>query len=294
MTAFKEQLISKVNVVESWLKDCLAGNNAPKGLQIAMEYSLHAGGKRIRPILCLSSAALFSSNVANFLPFACAIECIHTYSLIHDDLPAMDDDDLRRGRPSSHKQFDEATAILAGDALLTDAFSMMASTPIAADNLLKALMHVANAAGSQGMVGGQYLDMQYTAKQSVQLADLAMMHAMKTGALLAAPCLCGAILAGASDDDQQRLLTYGKLLGVAFQIADDILDEIGTEEELGKPVGSDKKHDKTTYPSLLGLTESRKLARQKSDEAIKALDIYSGSHADFLRDIAQYVVTRIS
>lgn len=284
--------------VESFLAGALRDKNTPPGLVEAMEYSLLDGGKRIRPVLCLLSARLFGLESRRVLPFAAAIECIHTYSLIHDDLPAMDNDDLRRGRPSSHKRFDEPTAILAGDGLLTDAFALMCSSTesggLPPARVLRAMALLAGAAGSPGMVGGQFLDMQYTARQGISLQELAHMHALKTGALLRASCLSGAVLAGAGEGGLQAIGEYGSALGAAFQIADDILDETGSEEELGKPVGSDAAQHKTTYPSLLGLEKSRELADELAAEAVAALASYQGDAAALLRGLAVYVVSRLS
>ena len=321
-------LKSEAAVVEKWLRSCLEKDNIPPGLLKAMEYSLLAGGKRIRPVLCLLSARLCGLDPAAVLPFAGALECIHTYSLIHDDLPAMDDDDLRRGRPSNHKQFDEATAILAGDGLLTDAFALMASVAetdilagelvqldivpeaealdtaarvlrapavsIPADRVLRALILVAEAAGSPGMVGGQFLDMQYTARRDVTLLELAAMHAMKTGAMLRVACESGAVLAGADREALDALTAYGTALGAAFQITDDILDETGDEATLGKPVGSDASQNKCTYPSLLGLEKSRELALAHSERAAGALASFDGSAAALMRGLAAYIVNRVS
>lgn len=299
----KAALKEEARTVESWLASCLRGGNVPQGLLASMEYSLLAGGKRIRPVLCLLAARLCGLESSAALPFAGALECIHTYSLIHDDLPAMDDDALRRGKPSNHKQFDEATAILAGDGLLTDAFALMASVaesrpggpnPVPADRVLRAVAFAAQAAGSPGMVGGQFLDMQFVERNDVSLEELAAMHAMKTGALLKAACVCGALLAGADGKQLESLSRYGADIGSAFQIADDILDETGTEEELGKPVGSDAAMNKCTYPSLLGLEESRKLAEAKAASATAALDGFSGPAAALLRGLAAYIVNRVS
>ena len=295
----KERLKAEAARVEQWLSVCLEREDVPPGLLAAMKYSLLAGGKRIRPVLCLVSASLFSSRewAERILPFAAAFECIHTYSLIHDDLPAMDNDDLRRGKPSCHKQFDEATAILAGDGLLTDAFALMASvgdSDVPPERVLRAIALAADAAGSSGMVGGQFLDMQYTNRQGIRPEELAAMHAMKTGALLRAPCLAGAVLAGADEAALAAVARYGSALGAAFQITDDILDVVGTEEALGKPVGSDEALNKTTYVSLLGIEDSRHLARQRTGEAIDALHGFSGSAADLLRGLAAYVINRIS
>ena len=281
--------------LEAYLARCLDAPGVPAGLREAMEYSLLAGGKRIRPALCLISARLYGLDGDSPLPFAAALECIHTYSLIHDDLPAMDDDDLRRGRPSNHKQFDEATAILAGDSLLTDAFALMAEAPgVAPERALRAVGLVARAAGSAGMAGGQYLDMLYTAKGTIPLADLAAMHAMKTGALLRVPCELGATLAGADAAETARMGRFGAALGKAFQIADDILDETGDEKTLGKPVGSDAEKGKITYPSLLGLEQSRRAAEAEAAEAITALEGLTGREAAFLRGLAGHIVNRVS
>ncbi|NHZ47215.1 polyprenyl synthetase family protein [Nitratidesulfovibrio liaohensis] len=296
--------------VERYLAACLADRGIPARLRASMEYSLNAGGKRVRPVLCLTTAALFGLPVERVMPFAAAIEMIHTYSLIHDDLPAMDDDDLRRGKPSNHRMFDEATAILAGDGLLTDAFDFMAgvgagvgaaagdenaaNAVIPAANVLAALRVVARAAGAPGMVGGQALDMEYTGRTGVTLDEMAAMHAMKTGALLRASCLSGALLADADADALARIADYGAHIGAAFQIVDDILDEVGDEAEIGKPVGSDAEQGKTTYPSLLGVERSRALARERADAAIERLSPYTGPDADFLRSLASYIVDRAS
>ena len=311
----KEHLKRKTLLVEEYLSDCLDAFDKlgiPPGLKDAMNYSLLAGGKRFRPALCLSAAGLFGLDERQILPFAAGIEFIHTYSLIHDDLPAMDDDDMRRGRPSNHKQFDEATAILAGDALLTDAFVFMAQvaepctlppTPgIPARNVLKALQAVAYAAGSCHMVGGQYLDMRYTARGNVTLEQLARMQAGKTGAMISAACASGALLAGASQGDCEKLASYGRCLGRAFQIVDDILDETGNAEEMGKPTGSDAAKGKTTYPSLVGLEKSRTLAAEAGKAALSALeDLHLGggfmtgqvrNELAFLRELVDYQLQR--
>ncbi|MFI3272765.1 MAG: farnesyl diphosphate synthase [Pseudomonadota bacterium] len=297
----KAQLKAQAQQVEDFLAMCLEERGIPSRLQESMNYSLLAGGKRLRPVLCLTVASLFGSDVQDdmvtkaVMPFAAAIECIHTYSLIHDDLPAMDDDDLRRGKPSNHKQFDEATAILAGDGLLTDAFDFMASVAqnIPAANVLKAIQTMACAAGSSGMVGGQALDMEYTGRNDISLHDLRTMHAMKTGALLRASCVSGAELAGASAADVDCIARFGAAIGSAFQIVDDILDEIGDEAQLGKPVGSDIAQGKVTYPSLLGIDASRALAQEQVDIAMESLAAFKGSDALFLRSLAQYIVDRV-
>ena len=300
----RKQLKEEAACVESFLAGCLGSlSGLPQGLRTAMDYSLLAGGKRLRPVLCLTFAKAFAkgsdpatcSLSSAVMPFAAAIECIHTYSLIHDDLPAMDNDDMRRGRPSNHKQFDEATAILAGDALLTDAFSLMASAGanLPAERVLAAIACMANAAGGPGMVGGQYLDMQYTLAKKASLEELKGMYAMKTGALLTASCVCGAILGGADAKEQQAVAVFGNAFGAAFQIMDDVLDEIGDPALLGKPVGSDAANEKTTFVSLLGLDESRAAARREIEKAIAALP-NAGQQTVFLHALARYVVDRNS
>lgn len=302
--ALKKQLKDDAARVEDFLSGCLGLlPGLPDGLRVAMDYSLLAGGKRLRPVLCLTLARAFGErngtaclSIADaVMPFAAAIECIHTYSLIHDDLPAMDDDDMRRGRLSNHKQFDEATAILAGDALVTDAFALMASSAnvLPADRVLAAIACMATAAGGPGMVGGQYLDMRYTLAQTATLEELRGMHAMKTGALITASCLTGAILGGANAAEQQAVATYGNAFGSAFQIMDDVLDVIGDAALLGKPVGSDAANGKPTYPSLLGVEQSRALAREEAEKAIAALP-EAGSQTAFLHALARYVVERNS
>ena len=300
----KKQLKDDAARLEIFLADCLGSlPGLPTGLRAAMDYSLLAGGKRLRPVLCLTFARAFAekrepvcpSITDAVLPFAAAIECIHTYSLIHDDLPAMDDDDMRRGRPSNHKQFDEATAILAGDALVTDAFAFMAFSGklLPAERVLAGIACMANAAGGPGMVGGQYLDMQYTLAKTATLKQLRGMHAMKTGALITASCLTGAILGGADAEEQQTVAAYGRALGAAFQIMDDVLDIIGDAAVLGKPIGSDAANEKPTYPSLLGLEQSRALAREEADKAVASLPD-AGSQTAFLHALARYVVERNS
>ncbi|MGN0008062.1 MAG: polyprenyl synthetase family protein [Desulfovibrionaceae bacterium] len=278
--------------VETYLSSCLDGGEVPSRLRESMLYSLMAGGKRLRPVLCLSCAALCGADAAAVLPFAAAIEMIHTYSLIHDDLPAMDDDDLRRGRPSNHKAFDEATAILAGDALLTDAFAHMLSLPLPPERLARAASCVAAAAGSAGMVGGQMLDMAYTGRHDVTLEQLRGMHSLKTGALLRASCESGALLAGAEAAAVAAVRRYGAALGVAFQIADDILDVTADTATLGKPAGSDVAQGKNTYPALVGLERSRELAQEQARAAGDALSSFDGPEADFLRALTQHVVSR--
>lgn len=287
----KEILKRRAGMLESFLAGALP-EKTPPGLLKAMRYSLEAGGKRLRPVLCLSCASLCGQHEENTLPFAGAIEMIHTYSLIHDDLPAMDDDDMRRGRPSCHKAFDEATAILAGDGLLTDAFTLAASTPLESGSVLEALSHLSRAAGSAGMVGGQMLDMEYTGKKDVTLQAIRHMQSLKTGAMLETSCVCGAILGNATPEVRHSLSLYGKYLGRAFQVVDDILDIVGDSATLGKPVGSDEDQGKNTCPAVIGLEESRKLAEEDAAKAREALKGFRGEDAQFLRALIDYTLDR--
>lgn len=259
--------------------------SAPRGLVEAMEYSLMAGGKRLRPALALGAARVLGADEALALPAACALEMIHTYSLIHDDLPAMDNDDLRRGRPTAHKAFGEATAILAGDALLTLAFEVLAEAGNCA-----VIREIAWASGVGGMAGGQYIDLQSEGKQ-LTLAELREIHRCKTGALIRVAVRSGALLAGASPNALAALTIYGEHVGLAFQIADDILDVVGDEAAIGKPVGSDVANEKATYPALLGLEQARTLAREAADAAIAALQDF-GPEAHIFRKLADFIVDR--
>lgn len=292
-SAVKDELKRRAGEVEAYGRafgELFPGS--PERLASSMRYSLRAGGKRIRPALCLASASLFGLGSRAVLPFAWAVEMIHTYSLIHDDLPAMDDDDLRRGRPSNHVAFDEATAILAGDGLLTDAFIFMARAEVSAERRLAAITEFARAAGSAGMVGGQSLDMIYTSRKRASREEVTRMQALKTGAIIRACCVCGAILAGAGEEDAAKLGEYGAAFGRAFQIADDILDVVGDTSELGKPAHSDEAADKPTWPSTCGLEESRAAALAEAARARAALDGFTGPDADFLRNLAEYAVRR--
>jgi geranylgeranyl diphosphate synthase type II len=292
----KKRIAPYTRTVEEYLASCLEDRGIPPRLREAMQYSLMAGGKRLRPVLCLLWAEMLGTQGESVLPFAASLEMIHTYSLIHDDLPAMDDDDLRRGKPSNHKVYGEATAILAGDGLLTEAFVSMFQTAdgVNPENVLMASTQLARAAGAGGMVGGQDLDMLFTERDDVDLAELKQMHALKTGALIRAACTCGASLSGASKEDQQNAHTYGVMIGAAFQIVDDILDIVGDEKTLGKPVGSDQDMGKATYPSLLGMDESRELASTYVEKAVECLAQYSGDQAETLRQLALYIVKRVN
>ena len=284
-------------MVEAYLASTFLDSDIPSRLSEAMRYSLLAGGKRLRPVLCLAVARACAPERAEelthaILPFAAGLEMIHTYSLIHDDLPAMDDDDLRRGKPTCHKAYDEATAILAGDGLLTNAFSFMARADIPAQPLLEAVRLTAEAAGAAGMVGGQVLDLAGEG-QKLTLEELRVLNAKKTGALLFNACECGAVLAGASPAIREAARTYGAELGIAFQITDDILDVVGDEATVGKEVRHDAESDKATWPSLIGLEASIELARKHCEAAEAALEgLFSGSDAEFLRETARKLVSR--
>jgi geranylgeranyl diphosphate synthase, type II len=265
-----------------------------KGVSEAARYSLFAGGKRVRPILCLAAADVLNDFHELVLPVACAFEMVHTYSLIHDDLPAMDNDDFRRGRLTNHKVFGEAMAILAGDALLTEAFSLIASAgagaPIAADKLMRVIGIIARASGYRGMVGGQVIDLE-SESRDVDLATVEYMHIRKTGALISASLEAGAVLGGGEDHQIDALIRYGHHLGLAFQITDDLLDVEGDAQVMGKTPGSDVAKNKKTYPALLGIAQSREAAQTHVQQAVAALAIFDG-RAEPLRAIARYLLVR--
>jgi geranylgeranyl diphosphate synthase type II len=282
-------------VVETALNEALPDEaNYPPVIFRAVRYSLFAGGKRLRPILCLAAAEAAGGDYRAVLPAACALEMIHTYSLIHDDLPAMDDDDFRRGQPTSHRVFGEATAILAGDALLTEAFALLSAAErmpqILPDRILSVIHEIACAAGFWGMVGGQVMDIQ-SQTAAADEETLLYIHTRKTGALMVASVRAGAILAGATPGRIEALSAYGRHLGLAFQIADDILNVEGDAAALGKGTGSDAVRGKLTFPRLMGLEGSRKKMADLIDEALEALRGFDRK-AEPLRDIARYAAER--
>jgi geranylgeranyl diphosphate synthase type II len=266
----------------------------PKEIHEAVRYSVFAGGKRLRPILVLAAAEAAGGQVEHALPAAAAIELIHTYSLIHDDLPAMDDDDFRRGRPTCHKVYGEALAILAGDALLTQAFILLSGESpapgIAGPARLRVINEIAQAAGSRGMVGGQVVDILQEDRE-VDLATLLYLHTHKTGSLIRVCLRVGGIISSAGSEQMEALTRYGDRIGLAFQIVDDILDLEGSLEALGKRAGSDLRKKKATFPGLLGLEESRQRARSLVREAKHALSVF-GDRGEALGAIADYVVAR--
>ena len=257
----------------------------------AMHYSLFSGGKRLRPILLMAAADAVNENGEKFLTTAAAVEMIHTYSLIHDDLPAMDNDDYRRGKLTNHKVFGEAMAILAGDALLTLAFEvMLRQRGVMHATILAVVDEISQAVGMSGMVGGQAIDLQSEGKK-IELETLRKMHLGKTGALFRASIRSGAILAGASDEHFRALTSYAEHFGLAFQITDDILDFVGDEKALGKPIGSDERNQKSTYVTLTSLETARSLAGKAVKDAFDALEPF-GREADFLRELASYLLSR--
>jgi geranylgeranyl pyrophosphate synthase len=260
----------------------------PARLHTAMRYSLEAGGKRLRPVLVLATAELFGGSATDPLPAAVAVECIHTYSLIHDDLPCMDNDDLRRGRPTSHKQFDEATALLAGDALLTYAFSLLsenyAAQPILAHALTREL---SDAAGSRRLIGGQMEDLLAEKKTNATPEELEFIHLNKTAAMIEAPLVMGGLVGGAGAEDLATLRSAGRHVGLAFQIIDDILDVTSDTATLGKTAGKDAKADKTTFVKLHGLGRSQEIARQLSKDATDELRRLPGDTAFLVTLVAQ-------
>ncbi len=271
-----------------------AADTLPERLHQAVRYSVFAGGKRLRPILMLAACEAVGGDTERVLPAACAMEMIHTYSLIHDDLPAMDDDDFRRGRPTCHKVYGEALAILAGDALLTEAFILLSGMAVDSsqteDACRKAMHIVARCAGSRGMVGGQVVDMESEGKE-INLPTLEYIHTHKTGALILASVQVGALLGGVNETAYDSLTRYAEAAGLAFQVADDILDIVGDQELLGKDVGSDEARGKATYPALLGLSVARQRARDLRDLALESLAEF-GEAAEPLRQIAHYIVDR--
>lgn len=295
MQSLEAYLEAQQQRVEAALDRYLPAPGAyPPTLSEAMRYSVFAGGKRVRPILLLAAAGAVGGDGEAVLPAACAMEFVHTYSLIHDDLPAMDDDDYRRGQPTSHKVFGEAVAVLAGDALLTYAFEVMAGPDLtnrfAPAVLLEATHCLAHAAGFSGMVGGQVVDMASEGRE-VPLDVLEYIHRHKTAALLGAAVAIGGLLGGGSAPQLEALKRYGRATGLAFQIADDVLDVEGDSAALGKQVGQDEKHGKATYPALLGMEASRHRAAALLNEALAALSDFD-TGAERLRQLARFIVNR--
>lgn len=292
MKSRQQEYLSKI---EKALKGYLPESGGLDGkVSEAMAYSLLDGGKRIRPILLLEFCRISGGDPEEALPFACGVEMIHTYSLIHDDLPCMDNDDTRRGKPSNHIAFGEDIALLAGDALLTLAFDVMLreenAASVGAARALKAASILAKAAGAAGMVGGQVIDLLNEGRQ-VSMEVLKEMDDKKTGALIRAACLMGCVLAGAPESQMRAAYVYAECVGLAFQIVDDILDVTADSAELGKPTGSDLENHKSTYVSLLGLEHSRELVQELTDKALEALNAFPTDTA-FLKELAQTLAVR--
>jgi geranylgeranyl diphosphate synthase type II len=294
MFDLKNYIKKKSQVVNDALELLLQNSQQDETINKAMQHSLMAGGKRIRPVLCLAATEAVGGNPTDALTAACAMEMIHTYSLIHDDLPAMDNDELRRGKPTCHVAFDEATAILAGDALLTMAFEILAAVPFEntdqAAKWLQIIRIIAVAAGSRGMIQGQMLDIAAEGRK-LNVSELESMHTLKTGALIVASLQCGALLAEADKDQLRFLKTYAGYIGLAFQVADDILNVEGNPEVMGKAVGTDRLNKKNTYPSLLGLDASKQFAQKLIRQALQALETFDNK-ADPLRAMATYIIER--
>jgi len=292
---FLSELGKRTIIVNEALERLLTpAQTYPQVIHEAVRYSLFAGGKRLRPVLALASAEILGGSQSDILPAACALELVHTYSLIHDDLPAMDNDDLRRGMPTCHKKYGEAMAILAGDALLTMAFELITLCPVTAvitpASIVAVVAEISRSAGTFGLVGGQVVDIISTSLK-VDRETLAYIHRCKTGAMYRASVRTGAILSGAGPRELDNLTSYAEHLGMAFQIADDILDIVGDEKNIGKPVKSDIKNDKATYPAMYGLEEARKMAREQMEKALKSIEEYDVK-ADFLRELVKFVVSR--
>lgn len=288
----KKYMQRKIELINRELDSIYAENTALNAtLAKSMNYSLMAGGKRLRPILVMAAADAVGADGEKFLHLATSIEMIHTYSLIHDDLPAMDNDDYRRGKLTNHKVFGDGIAVLAGDALLTLAFEVIADSPnVDTGKKLKVIKEMSHAAGAEGMVGGQVIDLESEGKK-IDMDTLRKMHSAKTGALFCAAIRSGAILGGATDKQLADLTQYARQFGLAFQITDDILDVTGDEASIGKPVGSDEKNHKSTYVTLGSLESARKLAQKAVEEAKKALADF-GKEADFLRELVDYLISR--
>ncbi len=288
--SLKEYIEIINNYLDTAVGECDFGEDI---VHSAMKYSLGIGGKRIRPVLVLEFCRLCGGDIFKALPFAAAIEMIHTYSLIHDDLPCMDDDDMRRGMPSCHKKFGEEYALLAGDGLLTRAFGIIAESKTANTSpevAIEAIKQLSLLAGPNGMIGGQVVDLRNEDKPC-SIDVLRTMDSLKTGALIKCSALLGVIAAKGTREETAAAVAYAENLGHAFQIVDDILDVVGDEKELGKPIGSDADSNKSTYVSILGIEESKKLAFELTDKAIDSLEIF-GSEADFLRELANNLSNR--
>ena len=292
---FAEDTREYREIIEDALSAYIAACGAPRQLREAMEYSLNAGGKRLRPVLALFTCDMLGGDVRRALPFACALEMIHTYSLIHDDLPCMDDDDFRRGRPSNHRVFGEANAVLAGDGLLSYAFEIMIDAVKAdvSENTINAAAAVALGAGVKGMVAGQAIDLASETADDPGIDELRFIQANKTAAMIKASILAGAHIAGASEEQLAALGRYGEAYGALFQMTDDILDVEGDFEGMGKTLGKDEAENKLTYISLYGMSRAKELAEETARQAVDAIEIF-GERAALLRELAKSCIHRRS
>lgn len=281
-----------VGMVQEALASCIPDEDAPPAsIHRAMRYSLFAGGKRVRPSLCLAAGESLGGKAEDMLPVACAIEMIHTYSLIHDDLPAMDNDDFRRGKPTNHKVFGEAMAILAGDALLTHAFGQMTRAAYPAEIRCRLAELLAEAAGTRGMIGGQVLDIENQAK-ALDRNKLELLHSMKTAALIRFSVVSAPVVLQSGEVVETAFIEYGSNIGLAFQIVDDVLDVEGTTQLLGKTAGKDSTNQKVTYPSLIGVAESKLLAAELIESAVRVVAPYD--RFGYLAAMAHYIIDRTS
>lgn len=294
MLELKSYIKQKGQIIDAALDAMIQESRLSPALVEAMKYSLMAGGKRIRPVLCLAACEAVGGESRQALTAACALELIHTYSLIHDDLPAMDDDELRRGKATCHIAYDEATAILAGDALLTLAFEVLSSVDsndgYPADQWMQVIRLISGAAGYQGMIQGQMLDIASEGK-ALDADELETMHRLKTGALIEASLAAGAVLGGADSRQAELLRDYGRKIGLAFQVTDDLLNVEGNPELMGKAVGTDSERDKSTYPSVMGVEKTREFSKKLIQEALQTLETFD-KQADPLRAIATYIIER--
>ncbi len=288
----RELLENKIDIINKELDKYLEiKDNPQKTIYDAMSYSLFAGGKRLRPVIMLMVCDMLGGKESEVLPFACALEMIHTYSLIHDDLPAMDNDDLRRGKPTNHKVFGEAMAILAGDALLNKAFETVSGYNYEnTKNAVRAISLLAQSSGTEGMIGGQVVDIESEDKE-LELEQLLYLQALKTGAIIRSAGTIGAVMSGADEEKIDAVDKYCLNLGIAFQIQDDILDVIGEEEKLGKPIGSDDENKKSTFVSLYGMDKAKEAVNEYTKKAVSALGIFA-DRANNLIDLADYLINR--
>ena len=291
MSEFDARMSAYREAVEAYLNGCFTEDLPQKRLFEAMRYSLLAGGKRIRPVLALEFCRVCGGDWEQAVPIAAAVEMVHTYSLIHDDLPCMDNDDYRRGKLTNHKVFGESTAVLAGDALLTAAFETLANSGAGADIIAGTMKTLAVAAGELGMVGGQVLDLAAEEEETPDAEHIYTLQDLKTGALIRAACCCGVVAGHGSAAQYEAAARYATALGLAFQIRDDILDVTSTEEELGKPIHSDEKNQKQTYVTLRGLEGAAKDVERISEKALELLDTFPQKN-EFLRELIGYLVNR--